>query len=313
MSLSSVKQSKRHHNQIWLQIPYWLIAIIGLGLYVVFLITNRHPFDNIFIQLQEGVRVTLRVSFTAYFNAVVIGLLIGLIRAYPIRQIKKGTDVVRLIIFQISTFYVEILRGLPILVVLLIIAFVIVPSVIGFIGEAQILPSDVTIAWFVGNDFGTDTDLIPEWRMIVDGKINITMRMFTNEARAIVALSLTYGAFLSEVFRAGIQSIGRGQSEAALSLGMTNVQTIWFVILPQAIRRILPALGNDLIAMIKDSALVAILAVRDITQLAKLSSGQSFLYMETYLVAASIYLFMTLIGSGIVKIIENRLQQSSHQ
>ena len=94
---------------------------------------------------------------------------------------------------------------------------------------------------------------------------------------------------------------------------MTNVQTIWFVILPQAIRRILPALGNDLIAMIKDSALVAILAVRDITQLAKLSSGQSFLYMETYLVAASIYLFMTLIGSGIVKIIENRLQQSSHQ
>ncbi|MFZ4825892.1 MAG: amino acid ABC transporter permease [Phototrophicaceae bacterium] len=312
MSISSTTQSKRYNNQIWLKIPYWLIAIIALGMYVTFLIATQDPFNNIFIQLQEGIQVTLRVSFTAYFNAMVIGLLVGLIRAYPIREVKKGIDIIRLILFQVSTFYVEILRGLPILVVLLIIAFVLVPSVIGFIGQTQILPSETTIAWFAGNDLGTGTDFIPEWRLIVDGRINITMRMFTNEARAIVALSLTYGAFLSEVFRAGIQSIGKGQSEAALSLGMTNLQTISHVILPQAIRRILPALSNDLIAMIKDSALVAILAVRDITQLAKLSSGQSFLYMETYLVAASIYLFMTLIGSGIVKIIENRLQQSSH-
>ena len=303
---------RQRMNQLWIRIPYWLIAIIILGIYILFLITTQDPFNRIFIQLQEGVQVTLRVSFASYFNAIVIGLFVGLIRAYPVREIKRMGDITRLILFQVSTFYVEVLRGLPILVVLLIIAFVLVPSVIGFIGEVQLLPVAVNITWFAGNDFGLGTDFIPEWNLIVNGKINITMRMFTNEARAIVALSLTYGAFLSEVFRAGIQSIGKGQSEAALSLGMTNPQTIWYVILPQAIRRILPALGNDLIAMIKDSALVAILAVRDITQLAKLSSGQSFLYMETYLVAASIYLFMTLIGSGIVKIIESRLQQSSH-
>jgi polar amino acid transport system permease protein len=81
-----------------------------------------------------------------------------------------------------------------------------------------------------------------------------------------------------------------------------------FIILPQAVRRVLPPLGNDFIAMIKDSALVAILAVRDITQLAKLSSGQNFLYLETYLLAAMLYLSMTVVGSLIVRWIENRFR-----
>jgi polar amino acid transport system permease protein len=123
---------------------------------------------------------------------------------------------------------------------------------------------------------------------------------------AIIALAFTYGAFLSETFRAGIQSIGRGQIEAARSLGMNYFQVMRYVVLPQALRRVLPPLGNDMIAMIKDSSLVAVLGVADITQLAKVSSSSSFRYLETYLIAAMIYLVMTTIGSLAVRWIERR-------
>ncbi len=86
--------------------------------------------------------------------------------------------------------------------------------------------------------------------------------------RAIISLSVTYGAFQAEIFRAGIQSIGRGQMEAARSLGMSYWQAMFTIILPQAVRNVLPALGNDFIAMVKDSSLVSVLAVRDMTQVA---------------------------------------------
>jgi polar amino acid transport system permease protein len=125
---------------------------------------------------------------------------------------------------------------------------------------------------------------------------------------AIIALAFTYGAFLSETFRAGIQSIGRGQIEAARSLGMNYFQTVRYVVLPQAVRRVLPPLGNDLVAMIKDSSLVSILGVRDVTQIAKTSSGRSFRYLETYLIVAFFYLTMTVIGSLFVRLIERRVK-----
>jgi polar amino acid transport system permease protein len=160
-------------------------------------------------------------------------------------------------------------------VVLLIVAFVAVPEVIRFLSG---LGMDISVR-----------DVDDEWR-------------------AVIALTLTYGAFLSETFRAGIQSIERGQMEACRSLGLTPFQAFRFVILPQALRRILPPLGNDLVAMIKDSSLVAILGVRDVTQLAKLSSSQSFMYLETYLIAAAIYLTMTLIGTLIVRTLERRMR-----
>jgi polar amino acid transport system permease protein len=128
---------------------------------------------------------------------------------------------------------------------------------------------------------------------------------------AIVALAFTYGAFESETFRAGIQSVQRGQIEAARSLGMTYLQLMRYIVLPQAIRIILPPLGNDLVSMIKDSSLVAILGIPDITQLAKLSSAASFRYLETYLSAAAIYLTMTTIGSILVRFLERRMAITS--
>jgi polar amino acid transport system permease protein len=127
--------------------------------------------------------------------------------------------------------------------------------------------------------------------------------------RAIVALAVIYGAFLAEVFRAGIESIPRGQMEAARSLGMTYTHAMRYIILPQAIRNILPALGNDFIAMLKDSSLVSVLAVRDITQQARLYAGSSFRFRETYLVLTFLYLTMTLTLSLILRWYEGRLRR----
>jgi polar amino acid transport system permease protein len=129
--------------------------------------------------------------------------------------------------------------------------------------------------------------------------------------RAVIALALIYGAFLAEVFRAGIESIPTGQMEAARSLGMNPFQAMRHIIIPQAIRNILPALGNDFIAMLKDSSLVSILAVRDITQLARLYTGSTFRYNETYLVLTFLYLTMTILLSLLLQWYQRWLRRVS--
>ena len=128
--------------------------------------------------------------------------------------------------------------------------------------------------------------------------------------RAIIALSVTYGAFLAEIFRAGIQSIGRGQMEAARSLGMGYGQAMRHVILPQAVRNVLPALGNDFVAMVKDSSLVSVLAVRDITQVARLYAGGTFRFREAYITLSVMYLTMTIALSLAVQWIERRMRRN---
>jgi His/Glu/Gln/Arg/opine family amino acid ABC transporter permease subunit len=127
--------------------------------------------------------------------------------------------------------------------------------------------------------------------------------------RAIIALAVTYGAFLAEIFRAGIQSVGHGQTEAALSLGMSRGQAMRYIILPQAIRNVLPALGNDFVAMVKDSSLVSVLAVRDITQIARLYAGRTFRFREAYITLAVMYLTLTIMLSFLVRQIERRLRR----
>jgi polar amino acid transport system permease protein len=182
---------------------------------------------------------------------------------------------------------VEIVRGAPILVLLMYIAFVAVPlgvTAINSLGE-----------WLQANlGFGAALTAF-------------TVRNFPNEARVIVALAFAYGAFESEVFRAGIQSIEKGQMEAARALGMTYFQAMRYIILPQAVRRILPALGNDFIAMLKDSSLVSVLGVEDITQKAKLYAASTFLFFQTYSILAFIYLSMTILLSRGVRYLEARL------
>jgi polar amino acid transport system permease protein len=265
--------------------PWWALILLIAGILVGILIftdTTEGGYANIFGYLRDGVSMTLGISFISYTVALIIGLVIGLIRANP-PKLAYGfwgnvIGLLRVVLYNLATLYVSIIRGIPVLVWLLIIAFVFTPA----------------FREFIQATFG----------------VRLEMRG-TSPTSAIIALATAYGAFMSETFRAGIQSIEKGQIEAARSLGMNYLQVMRLVVLPQAVRRILPPLGNDLVAMIKDSSLVAILGINDITQLAKLRSSTNFRFFDTYLVAAYIYLTMTIIGSILVRWMERRLQTAS--
>lgn len=130
--------------------------------------------------------------------------------------------------------------------------------------------------------------------------------------RATLALGLIYAAFIAEVFRAGIESIGTGQREAGRAIGLRESQIMRFIVLPQAIRNIMPALGNDLIALLKDSSLASILAVRELTQMTRLWTGRSFRFIEGYLVLTAFYLILTVGLSLLLRWYEKRIAVPGH-
>jgi len=123
----------------------------------------------------------------------------------------------------------------------------------------------------------------------------------------MIGLAFGYGAYLAEVYRSGIESIHRGQMEAARSLGMSYFQAMRYVVLPQAIRRILPPLGNDFIAMLKDSSLIAVVALPDLLQMGRLFVSRTFRAFPGYNTVALNYLLMTFVLSLIVRTIERKM------
>ncbi len=170
------------------------------------------------------------------------------------------------LLYAVSTLYVEVVRGIPLLVILLYAGFVVSPQ-------------------------------------ILRDRMGINL---SDEQEAVLGLAFGYGAFIAEIFRAGIQSISRGQMEAARSLGMSYPQGMRFVVLPQAVRVVLPPLGNDFISMLKDSALISVLALPDLLQLGRLYVSRTFRAFEGYNTVAILYLLMTLFLSMVVRVIERR-------
>jgi polar amino acid transport system permease protein len=255
------------------EIPYWLIAAALLAILFFWLIVAENDYRTIFNALRQGIFTTLWVTIVAYALAAALGLIVALGRVSRFRVIR-----------EIATFYVEIVRGIPVLVLLFYVAFVGAPHLVAVWNWILAGP----IAW----------GIVPE----------LTVRDFDFTWRAIVALTVSYSAYLAEIFRAGIESVPKGHVEAAYSLGLSRWSTLRLIILPQAIRTVLPPLGNDFVAMIKDSALVSSLGVQDITQLGKVYSASTFLFFETYNVVAFLYLVMTLSLSLLVRGLERRLK-----
>jgi len=261
------------------QFPWWVIALVFIAIWAGYVILSRQNFREAFDFILIGIRITITTTLYAYSIALLIGLIAGLGR------ISKN------VVFRnLATLYVELIRGVPILVLIFFIALVLVPSMVDGIKA-------------LGESLNASG--VP---VIGDLLSRIDNSAFSMNVRAIIALSVTYGAFQAEIFRAGIQSIGKGQMEAARSLGMSYGQAMRYIILPQAIRNVLPALGNDFIAMVKDSSLVSVLAVRDITQVARLYAGRTFRFREAYTTLATLYLTMTLILSYVVRRIEKRFK-----
>jgi polar amino acid transport system permease protein len=140
-------------------------------------------------------------------------------------------------------------------------------------------------------------------------------RMFILTAiqSGILALSLNYGAYMTEIFRAGIQSVSGGQWQAAAALGMGRFQTMRMVILPQAVRMIIPAIGNQFIAMQKDSSLVSIMGVWEVTYRANRVARIDSMYLEMFLVAAAIYWILTLVSEWLQGRLEQRMARSERR
>jgi polar amino acid transport system permease protein len=137
--------------------------------------------------------------------------------------------------------------------------------------------------------------------------INVESRSIPQAIRGAAALSLFYAAFIAEVFRAGIQSVDQTQSEAGRALGLSERQIMRKVVLPQAVRNMLPALGNDLISLMKDTSLVSVLAARELTQMGRLYAGSTFRNRETYLILMLIYVVLTLSLSLLLRWYERKI------
>ncbi len=138
----------------------------------------------------------------------------------------------------------------------------------------------------------------------------MVVRDFSLMWRAIIALMIGYAAFIAEIFRAGIQSVDHGQIEAAKALGLSRYQRFRLVIFPQAIRVIFPPLSNDFVSMVKDSSLVSVLGVSDITQMGKVYASGSFRFFETYSIVAYIYLMLTIGLSLVLRRVEARMRKN---
>ncbi len=228
----------------------WRIAFFGAILTCCYLaLVKPEPYLEIFRFVPDGILVTFKVTVGAILLASIIGLVAGLGRISG-NRIINGT----------ASLYVEVIRGVPLLVQIFYIYYA--------LGRFVKIPDMLS---------------------------------------AIIAMAVCYGAYLGEVFRAGIQSIPKGQMEAALSLGMTRGQALRQVILPQAFRVVLPPIGNEFIALLKDSSLVSIIAVSDLLRRGREYASETFSYFETYTVIALIYLVMTLFFSKLISLMEERL------
>lgn len=228
----------------------WRIAFVGALFALVCLVSfNPEVYWEGLKYLSDGVIITFQVTLASIFCALIIGLFVGLGRVSRIRVIALA-----------ASTYVEVIRGIPLLVQLFYIYYA-----LGQFVKIPPLPS------------------------------------------AIIAMSICYGAYMGEIFRAGIESIDKGQTEASLSLGMNRSETMIYVVLPQALRTILPPVGNEFIALLKDSSLVSIIAVADILRRAREFSSTSFYVFETYTLVAVVYLLITLILSKVVGVMEERL------
>lgn len=240
---------------------WWWLVIITFVLIVLLVALSPNPYQRALLFFRDGIGVTLYVTAISFALVMVVGLIGGLGR------LSKNY-----IIRGIASVYVEVIRGIPMLVQLIFWYFAF-PSLIQRVGAAM---NFTALSRWVPNPVGM----------------------------AIFGLTLGYGAYMSEVIRAGIQSISRGQMEAARSLGMTYFQAMRYVILPQAVRVILPPVGNEFITLLKDTSLVSTVAVADLTRRGREFMTLSGLPLETWTMVALVYLLMTLLATRAVSWIE---------
>jgi polar amino acid transport system permease protein len=244
---------------------WWFLVIAVVVLILLLVLLKPDPYWRMLKAVRNGIWMTISITGISFLIVIVFGLVVALAR------ISKST-----IIKGISTVYVEIIRGIPMLVQLIFWYFAF-PAMVQGIGD------------------GLNIQYLSNWQA-------------PDKFMAIFGLSFGYSAYMSEVYRAGIQSISRGQMEAARSLGLTYFQAMQHVILPQAVRVILPPVGNEFITLLKDSSLVSAVSVADLTRRGREFSSLTFMPIQTWIMIALLYLVMTLLASRLVTWMERKFK-----
>lgn len=281
----------------WLaKAPWWLLMIVLLVIYSVFTFSKDPTYDVIWRAVQEGIKVTIQVSIEAYAIALILGLIIALMR-------RSGN----IVIYQISTFYVELIRGIPTLILVLYFAVGFTPVFVEMLNNIGRLIDSANHIYIWVYDIDIDPFNIGSYL----AERSVRDKFFDSRYRVEAALAISYSAFLSEVFRAGLDSVDLGQIEAAKSLGLSRFQTMRLIILPQAFRVILPPLGNDFIALLKESSLVSVVGIEDITRRGRTIGTSTFRIFETYNIIALTYLVLTLILALCVRGVETLMKPES--
>ena len=247
-----------YHIDAW----WWLVVLVA-GLIAILSITKPDPYWRIVLFVRDGIGVTILITIVSFVLMIFVGMLGGL-----------GRLSTNKLVHLVTTLYVELVRGIPLLVQLIWWYFAF-PVIVRELGQA-------TRISFLAN-YEANAILL-----------------------AIFGFVFCYGAYMSEIFRAGIQSIPKGQMEAARSLGMSYFQAMRHVILPQAIRVILPPVGNEFIALLKDSSLVSAVALADLTRRGREFMAANFDPLQVWTMIALLYLVMTLFSARIVNYIERR-------
>jgi polar amino acid transport system permease protein len=254
----------------WKRVDPWWLLFVGVVTLSAWLIQAKpDPYRRIFVFLQDGVRVTISITVVSFLFILLVGLIGGLGR------ISKNP-----LIKGIASVYVEVIRGIPMLVQLMFIYY-----------ASPIVIRDIGLR------------LAGVWPALSARLVGIKINPF---GAAVLGLTICYGAYVSEIFRAGIEAIPKGQMEAARSLGMSYFQAMRHIVLPQAVRVILPPVGNEFVALLKDSSLVSVVAVADMTRRGREFMASTFMALETWLMVALLYLVMTLLLSRLVAFLEEQ-------
>ena len=249
-----MNSSSQINSQSWA----WNIAVLMSFILLIYLPAHEtliakeqsSNYLELFLLLPSGVFYTLLVTLLGSASAIIVGFLVGLGKISDNSFIRVSV-----------CLYTEVLRGVPLLVLLFYIYYA--------LGEFIHMPALVA---------------------------------------AVAGFGFSYGAYMADVFRAGIEAIPKTQGEAARSLGMNQKQAMFQVILPQAMRTIIPAIGNQTLGMLKDTSLVSVLAISDILRVGNEYATKHFNYFETYTYVALTYLLLTLLLSRGVHKLENHFR-----
>jgi His/Glu/Gln/Arg/opine family amino acid ABC transporter permease subunit len=253
----------------WETFPYWAVMLALLVAWFGWLALFNDKYDVAWDRISAGIWLTIQITLYSFALSLALGLVLGLGRITAADP--SSAWIVRALALtyrNVSRTYIEFIRGVPILPLIFFLALVIIPDVSEALGQAN----SVDYLW-----------------------------------RGILALAIIYGAYLAEVFRGGVQSVPSGQMEAGRSLGLSRFGTLRYVVLPQAMRAIIPPLGNDFIAILKDSSLLSVLAVGEVTLRARQYSAGSFRFRESYIVLVFIYVTLVLSLSFLLSRVEARM------